>query len=179
MSVVSLGNLPALYSPDSGNISHSTKFAGVTERSRDNTTTDTNGSQLTSISREPVARDFAIEERNRSAAQANSADTVDTNHAQSAFARALRENAVAGRSSPASANPGSQGNQSARGGTALYRLVSQMGNTNPSISTLLNSWNSVMQIGQDAEEAGARTPQRWLQSDAPSFAPGSVLHLTA
>jgi len=127
---------------------------------RERTTTTAAGSQVTSIQGNAVA-------------QAGYADPADGSHVQSAFAQALRANGAAGRS-PTSGTSGSQGNQSSRG-TALYRLVSQMGNSDPSTSALLESWNSIMQ----SADAGAGAFQGSLRSEAPVFESGHSLHLTA
>jgi hypothetical protein len=177
MSVTSLRNLQPFYSPDSGNNSLSAKFAGLAERLRERTNTNANGSQATSIQGTPVAHDYAVTKVGEGVVQAGYADPADASHVQSALAQALRANGVAG-GSPTSGTSGSQGNQSSRG-TALYRLVSQMGNSDPSTSALLESWNSIMQGGRDAGDVWAGALQGSLRSDASVFESGSSLHLTA
>jgi hypothetical protein len=177
MSVTSLRNLPPFYGPDSGNNSQSAKFAGLAERLRERTNTNANGPQATSIQDKPVAHDYAVTKQGEGVVRAGYADPTDASHVQSAFAQALRANGVAG-GSPTSGNSGSQGNQSSRG-TALYRLVSQMGNSDPSTSALLKSWNSIMQSGRDAGDAGAGALQDSLRSEPSVLESGSSLHLTA
>jgi hypothetical protein len=172
MSVTSL--LPPFYGPDPGS---NAQGAGRAERLRERTSTTTNGSLATSIEGKPVTRDSALTKEGGGVVQAGYADPADASHLQSAFAQALRANRVAGGSAT-SGTSGSQGNQSSRG-TALYRLVSRMGNSDPSTSALLKSWNSIMQSGREGGDAETGALQSSLQSEASAFESGNSFHLTA
>jgi hypothetical protein len=163
MSVTSvLPGLPPSYGPLSGNNSQAAKFAGLAEQSRQTTTAKAAGSQGTSIRVNAATQDIAVAKAGKGI--------------QSAPAQALRTDGATDRrwTSGISGSGGSQ----ASIGTALYRLISQMGNKDHSTSALLESWNSIMQGGQFAGEAGASTSRALLQNEMPEFE-SSSLHLTA
>jgi len=71
--------------------------------------------------------------------------------------------AAAGRSTSRSSGAG--GGQPSTG-AALYKLVSQMGNNDPSTSALLRNWNSIMQTGDVGSEAGGATEPSGLHVTA-------------
>jgi hypothetical protein len=141
---------PTPYSPVSGNNSQSAKFAAPAKQSQEN----------------PAAQ----------AAEAGYADPTDAGQFESALAQALRAGgATASGSTGGTSEP--DGSQSSAG-IALYKRVSQIGNSEPSASELLRSWNNIMQSGQDAGDAGAATLQALLQRGAPAFG-SSILDVTA
>jgi hypothetical protein len=108
--------------------------------------------------------------------EAGYADPADVSQYQSALEQALRADGATAANSTSGASE-SQGGQSSAG-IALYKRVSQIGNSEPSASELLKSWNSIMQSGQDGDDAGAATLKAFLQSGA--SAPGSsILDVTA
>jgi hypothetical protein len=139
------------YRPVSGNNSQSAKFAAAAKQSQENPATQAVGTGY--------------------------ADPTDVSQFQSALEQALRADGAtaSGSTSGTSESDGSQ--RSA--GIALYKRVSQIGNSEPSASELLRSWNNIMQSGQDAGDAGAATLQTLLQSGgAPAFG-SSILDVTA
>ena len=108
--------------------------------------------------------------------EAGYADPTEVSQFQNAWAGALRaDGAIPGR--PGSGNSAQNGTRSSSG-TSLYKLVSRMGNNDPSTAALLRSWNSIMQTGQDAGDGGAFTLQASLQYEVPAFET-STFHLTA
>ena len=166
-----LPGLPPSYGPYSGNNSQSAKSTALADLLQAKATPKADGSQVASPRVEPdVAKD------GKGTAGVEYADPADVSHLQSAFAQALRANgATTGRSTGGTA--GSERNRSSNG-TALYKLVSQMGSSDPSTAALLRSWNSIMQTGQVAGDTGAAGLQGWLQIEAPAFESGR-LDLTA
>jgi hypothetical protein len=149
MSVTSVvPDRPTPYQPISGNNSQRGKFAAVAKQSQETPATQTAGY----------------------------ADPTDVSQFQSALEQALRADgaASAGSTSTTSEVDGSQSSA----GIALYKRVSQIGNSEPSASELLRSWNNIMQSGQDAGDAGAATLQAFLQSGAPAFR-SNILDVTA
>jgi hypothetical protein len=172
VSVTSLlPGLPPSYGPYSGNNSQSAKLTALAKLLQEKAPTRADGSRATSIQVEP-----AVKKDGKGMARVEYADPADVSHLQSALAQALRANeATAGRAT--GGTTGSDGSRSSSG-TALYELVSQMGNSDPSTAALLRSWNSIMQTGQVAEDTGAAALQGWSQIEAPAFESGS-LNLTA
>ena len=151
MSVTSvLTGRPTPYSPVSGNNSQSAKFAAPAKQSQGNPATQ--------------------------AVEAGYADPTDVSQFQSTLEQALRKEGATASGST-SGTPESDGSQRSAG-IALYKRVSQIGNSEPSASELLRSWNNIMQSGQDAGDAGAATLQALLQSGAPAFG-SSILDVTA
>jgi hypothetical protein len=179
MSVTSSlhGLLPS-YGADSGNNSQIARIAGRTERLQERTPARADGSQGTSTRGAPVTLDFAVSSDGKSTAGTPIADSGESSHLQSALAQALRAIKVAG-ATQTSGPPGSQGSTQSSRGAALYKLVSQMGSSDPSTSALLKSWNSIMQTGQDAGGTWSGAMHSSLHGDGPSFDAVSSLHLTA
>jgi len=104
------------------------------------------------------------------------ADPTDVSQLQSALAQALRADEA---TASGSANTTSEADVSqSSAGIALYRRVSQIGNSEPSTSELLRSWNSIVQSGQDPGDAGAATLQALLRTGAPAFG-SSIIDVTA
>jgi hypothetical protein len=136
------------YPPISGNNAPSAKFATPAKQSQGNPATQAGGY----------------------------ADPADVTQFQSAWEQALRTDGATASGSTGGTSE-SDGNQSSAG-IALYKRVSQIGNSEPSASELLKSWNDIMQSGQDAGDAGAATLQSLLQSGAPAFGT-SILDVTA
>jgi hypothetical protein len=108
--------------------------------------------------------------------ESGSADPTEVNQFQSALEQARRadEAAASGSTSGTSESDGSQSSA----GIALYERINQIGNSEPSTSELLRSWNSIMQSGQDPGETGSATLRALLQRGAPAFGSG-VLDVTA
>ena len=104
------------------------------------------------------------------------ADPTDVSQFESALAQALRADETTA-SGPTSTTSEPDVNQSSAG-IALYRRVSQIGNSEPSASELLRSWNSIMQSGQEPGDAGAATLQALLRSGTPAFG-SSIIDVTA
>jgi hypothetical protein len=177
MSVTSvLPGLPPSYAPLSGNNSQSARFTALAEQLRQKTTTKADGSQATRIQVNGAPQNIAVMKDGKGMLQAGYAGRTDASQFQSALARAQRaDGATAGRST--SGASGSDGSKSSTG-TALYKLISQMGNSDPSTSALLRSWNSIMQSGQDGGDTAAATLPAFSQNEASAFESGS-LHLTA
>jgi hypothetical protein len=112
----------------------------------------------------------------QSAAEAGYAGPTDVSQFQSALAQALRadEATASGSASTTSESDGSQSSA----GIALYKRISQIGNSEPSASELLRSWNSIMQSGQDPGDSEAATFKALLQSGTPEFGSG-IIDVTA
>jgi hypothetical protein len=145
MSVTSvLPILPSSYGPLSGNNSQGAKFTAPPEALQGKTT----------------------------AKAAGYAGTRDGSQFQSALEEALRaDGASAGRST--SGTSGSDGSRSSSG-IALYKVISRIGESDPSTSALRKSWNRIMHSGQDADDAGATPAEDFLQNEAPTFESGSI-----
>jgi hypothetical protein len=153
MSVTSVQpDRPTPYRPISGNTSQRGKFATA------------------------LAPDRAAPTDRQGTVEAGYADPTDVSQLQSTLAQALRAD-EATASGSASGTSESDVSQSSAG-IALYRRVSQIGNSEPSASELLRSWNSIMQSGQDPGDAGTATLQALLQSGTPASRPG-ILDVTA
>src|ERR1700721_1236437 len=99
--------------------------------------------------------------------EAGYADPTDVSQFQSALAQALRadEAARSGSTSTTSESDVSQ----ASAGIALYKRISQIGNSEPSASDLLRSWNSIMQSGQEPGATGEASLKALLQNGGPVF----------
>ena len=152
MSVTSvLSSRPPSYGPLSGSTSRNAKVAAGT------------------------TQDVAAIEAGKSPVEAGYADPAKVSRFQNALPEALRaDGAIPGRRGTGNSVPNGARSSS---GTSLYKLVSRMGNNDPSTAALLRSWNSIMQTGQDAGDAGASTLQTSLQHEAPAFET-STFHLT-
>ena len=166
MSVKSvLTGLPPSYSLLSGNTSQAAKSAAFAKQVREKTFAETDFSRVTSAD-DSVTQNASVERH----------DPADPSPLQSDLEQALREGgAAAGR--PTSGASGPPGGQSSPG-IALYQRISQYGSDEPSTSTLLKSWNSVMQGGPGAASAAAAFAQALSRNEALGSAPG-VLDLTA
>ena len=104
------------------------------------------------------------------------ADPTDVSQFESALAQALRADEATASGSTSTTSESDVSQSSA--GIALYRRVSQIGNSEPSASELLRSWNSIMQSGQDPGDAGAATLHALLRSGTPAFG-SSIIDVTA
>ena len=140
------------YGPVSNNNSQSAKFAGRAQQSQEKPAAQADGPQ------------------------AGYADPIDVSQFHSALAQALRADGTTAAGSTSGTSE-SDGNPSSVG-IALYQRISQIGNSEPSTSELLRSWNSIMQSGQDPGDAGAATLQAVLQRGAPAFR-SRILDVTA
>jgi hypothetical protein len=153
MSVTSvLSDRPTPYRPISGNTSQRGKFAT------------------------PLSPDRAAPTDRQGTVEAGYADPTDVSQFQSALAQALRTDEATASGSTSTTSESDVSQSSA--GLALYKRVSQIGNSEPSASQLLRSWNSIMQSGQDPGDAGAATLQALLQSGTSAFGSG-VIDVTA
>ena len=153
MSVTSVvPDRPTPYSPISGNTSQRGKFATT------------------------LAPDRAAPADRQGTVEAGYADPTDVSQFQSALAQALRTDEAT--ASGTKSEPSEPGVSQSSAGIALYRRVSQIGNSEPSASQLLRSWNSIMQGGQDPGDSGAATLQALLQTGTPAFG-SSILDVTA
>ena len=153
MSVTSvLPDRPTPYRPVSANTSQRGKFATA------------------------LAPDRAAPTDRQGTVEAGYADPTDASQFQSALAQALRTDEATASAAKSGTSESDVSPSSA--GIALYRRVSQIGNSEPSASQLLRSWNSIMQSGQDPGDAGSATLQTLLQSGAPAYGSG-ILDVTA
>ena len=144
---------PAPYGPVSGNNSQSAKFAVLPKQSQPATRADGSGS----------TRDGTVLEDRQSKVEAGYAGPTDVSQFERAFAQTPR--------------PAESGGSQASAGIALYQRINQIGNE-PSTSELLRKWNSIMQSGHDAGDAGAATLRALFQNEEP--ASGSrILDVTA
>jgi hypothetical protein len=164
---------PAPYGPVSGNNSPRAKFAVLPKQSPPATQAD--GSQVTSARISGSTRDSTVLEDAQSTVEAGYAGPTDVSQLKQAFAQTLRPDGAT-RATPKSATAESGGSQSSAG-IALYQRINQIGNE-PSTSELLRKWNSIMQSGHDAGDAGAATLRALFQNEEP--ASGSrILDVTA
>jgi hypothetical protein len=123
----------------------------------------------------PTAKFAAPAKPSQATPTPQAADPTDASQLQSAWARARVDGATASGSTSGTSEP--DGRQSSSG-IALYKRISQIGNSEPSASELLKSWNSIMQSGQDADEHGAGVLQALLRTGAPPFG-SDILDVTA
>lgn len=153
MSVTSVvPDRPTPYRPISGNTPQRGKFATT------------------------LAPDRAAPADRQSTVEAGYADPSDVSQFQSALAQALRADEAAASGSTSTTSESDVSQSSA--GIALYKRISQIGNSEPSASDLLRSWNSIMQSGQDPGNTGAATLKALLQNGASAFGSG-ILDTTA
>jgi hypothetical protein len=125
----------------------------------------------------PLSPDRATPTDRQGTVAAGYADPTDVSQFESALAQALRaDEATASGSTSTTSEP--DGGQSSTAGIALYRRVSQIGNSEPSASELLRSWNSIMQSGQDPGDAGTATLQALLRTGTQAFG-SSIIDVTA
>ncbi len=96
---------------------------------------------------------------------------------RSNFERAQREEGSPSTESASSGTTGSTGGRSSPG-IALYQRINQYGDSEPSTSALLESWNNIMRGGQETDSAATAFAKRLLQNGAPGSESG-VLDLTA
>ena len=152
MSVTSvLPDRPTPYHPISGNSPQRGKFA-------------------------TLSPDRAAPTDRQGTVEAGYVDPTDVSQFQSALAQALRAHGAtaSGLTSGTSESDSSQSSA----GIALYKRISQIGNSESSSSELLRSWNSIMQSGQEPGETGTATLQALLQSGTPAFG-SAILDVTA
>ena len=174
MSVTSVfSGHPAPYGPVSGNNPQSAKLAVLPKQSQPATRAD--GSQVTSARISGSTRDGTVLEDRQSTVEAGYAGPTDVSQFEQAFAQTLRPDGTT-RATPKSGTAESGGSQRSAG-IALYQRINQIGNE-PSTSELLRKWNSIMQGGHDAGDAGAATLRALFQNEEP--ASGSrILDVTA
>ena len=159
--------LPPSYSPLSGGTtSRTAKSAPIAKGLLDERFAKANVSQATSAEVDGSTQDASV----------TSGDPTDGEQFQSTLEQALREGAATG-GRPTGGTSGSPGSQSSRG-LALYQRVSQYGNNEASTSALLESWNTIMQGGDNADSAAAAFLKTLSQSETPVYRSG-VLDLTA
>ena len=124
----------------------------------------------------PLSPDRATPTDRQGTVAAGYADPTDVSQFESALAQALRADEATASGSTSTTSESDVSQSSA--GIALYRRVSQIGNSEPSASDLLRSWNSIMQSGQDPGDAGTATLQALLRSGTPAFG-SSIIDVTA
>ncbi len=122
-------------------------------------------------------RSFAAEVDAVRDASATNSTATDVGQAQSTLERARRRQAEAAAESPTGETAESTGGRPSPG-IALYERISRYDNSGSSTSTLLKSWNEIMQGGQDAEGAAAAFAKTLAQNETLGFESG-VLDLTA
>jgi len=111
----------------------------------------------------------------RDAPAADSNGDLDGN-VESGLERALRQGRVAaGNSTGENSNLASARHAPAIG---LYRRVSQYGDSGPSISSLMKSWNDIVSQTQFADADVVSHVKAVAQNDSLGLQPG-ILHLTA
>jgi hypothetical protein len=128
------------------------------------------------LAKDPRERSFtAAVDAARSASTPNS-NAADVGHVHSTLGRAPQqaETAAESLSGETSESPGSR----SAPGIALYQRISQYDNSKPSTSTLLKSWNEIMQGGQDTESAAAALAKTLSQDETLGFESG-ILDITA
>jgi hypothetical protein len=166
MSVNSVSTrLPPSYNLLSGNKSPTARSAAAANERTEKAFGKASASQFTGAPVRGAKQDASV----------TSGDSTD-DHLQSTLEQALHEGAAtAGKpgdgTSESPASPSSSG-------IALYQRVSQYGNSEPRTSALLESWNSIMQGGPDADSAAAAFAKALSQHQIPGSESG-VLDLTA
>ncbi len=130
-------------------------------------------------------KSFAAEVDAARDACATHSHAIDVGQTQRTLEKARRQAEAAGQSPTGETleSPGGRPGPSAaasavRQGIALYERVSQYDSSEPSTSTLLKSWNEIMQGGQDAQGAAASFAKALHQNETLGFQSG-ILDLTA
>lgn len=126
--------------------------------------------------KDPTGRTFAAEvdaARDTSATNSNAAEVGQT---ESPLERARRQAHAAAqkRTGDSSESPGGR----PAPGIALYERISRYDNGGPSTSTLLKSWNEIMQQGGQNAGAAAAFAKTLSQNESPGLESG-ILDLTA
>jgi hypothetical protein len=166
MSVNSVSTrLPPSYNLLSGTRSPTARPAAAANERPEKSFSKASASQFTGAPVRGATQDAAV----------TSGDSTDAD-LQSTLEQALHESAAAagkptGGTSESAASLASPG-------IALYQRVSQYGSSEPRTSALLESWNNIMQGGQDADTAAAAFAKALSQHQMPGSEP-RVLDLTA
>lgn len=148
-------------------------------RSGDNSQTARPGA----LAKDAPEKSFAAEVDAARDASAASNSATDVGQAQSTLERTRRQTRTAtgsltGGTSETPADAASVPRGRPAPGIALYERISQYDNSGASTSTLLKSWNEIMQGGQDAEGSAAAFAKAVSQSENLGFESG-ILDLTA
>jgi len=141
-------------------------------RSGDNSQT----AQPAAFAKDLSGRSFAAEVDAARGAPTANGNSTDAGQAQSTLERARRRAEAAAESLTGETSESPGGRPSP--GIALYERISQYDNGEPSKSTLLKSWNEIMQGGQDAAGAAAAFAKALAQNETLGFESG-ILDLTA
>lgn len=174
MSMNSIGSYgpPPSFGPLLGNGAPGAKFGAIAAQLQEETVTEKNGAQVTTIQTPNGPHEIAVTMNGTSLVEAGYADPLAVNQFKSALSQALQAAASASPGS-ASGTTGSVGSQSSAG-AAIYQLINQLGNNDPSTSALLGSWNSMMQSGGDTGAAQSSSLQAFLKSEVPAFESGAI-----
>lgn len=121
-------------------------------------------------------RSFAAEVDAAQDASIINHEATDVGQAQSPLERARRQTGATPRTLTGETSESPDGRPSS--GIALYERISQYDNNGPSTSTLLKSWNEIMQGGQDAAGGAAALAKALSQHETRGFESG-ILDLTA
>jgi hypothetical protein len=166
MSVNSVSTrLPPSYNLLSGNTSPTARPAAAANERAAKPFAKANVSQSTGTAARGATRDASV----------TSGDSTD-DHLQSTLEQALHEGAATAGTSRDGTSDSPAGTSAP--GIALYQRVSQYGNSEPRTSALLQSWNSIMQGGPDADTAAAAFAKALSQHQMPGSESG-VIDLTA
>ncbi|HEY6926318.1 MAG TPA: hypothetical protein VI653_22730 [Steroidobacteraceae bacterium] len=120
-------------------------------------------------------RSFAAEVDAALDASVSKGDATDVGQIQSTLERARRQAEAAEKQ--AGSTPEPPGGRPTPG-IALYERISQYNNGDPPSSTLLRSWNQIMQRGPDTEGAAAAFAKALSQNETLGLKSG-ILDLTA
>jgi hypothetical protein len=121
-------------------------------------------------------KSFAAEVDAARDASATNSNAIDVGQTQSALERARQQPQATSESLKGETSESSGGRPAP--GIALYERISQYDNGEPSTSTLLKSWNEIMQGAQDTEGAAAAFTKTLAQNETLGLRPG-ILDLTA
>jgi hypothetical protein len=166
MSVNSV--LPGLlpyYGPLSGNGSQNAKAAARAKDFPEQTSVTADPSQVTGAETDRATRDTVA-----------TIDGSPGGQSQSTLEQALREGRATAAATSSATSETLSGLPSP--GIAIYRRVSQYGNSEPATSALLKRWNNIMQSGSGADGAAADFAKTLAQNETPGLDSG-VLDLTA
>jgi hypothetical protein len=130
----------------------------------------------TALAKERPERSFAAEVDAARDASAPNSNATDAGQVQSTLERTRRQTRATAQT-PTGETSESPGGRPAPG-IALYERISQYDNSEPSTSTLLKSWNEIMQSGRDTESAATAFAKALSANETLGFESG-ILDLTA
>lgn len=169
MSSIGASGPPPSFGPLMSNTTQDAKFDSIAEEFQAQSVTGKNGAQLLVIQTPSGPKDIGVSMNGTTLLEAGYADPLSVNQFQSLLSQTLAQEAAASTGSTSGADSGQS-----RQGTALYNLIAQISNSDPSTSGLVSRWNDMMQSGGDSADANSSALQAFLQYEAPAIDSGSL-----